>query len=59
MTYHPKSEFLDVMIRRGFMADCTDLQGLDAALNAGVVPAYIGYDATARNRSTWATSSTS
>jgi tyrosyl-tRNA synthetase len=49
MTYHPKSEFLDVMIRRGFMADCTDLQGLDEALIAGVVPAYIGYDATAKS----------
>jgi tyrosyl-tRNA synthetase len=49
MTYHPKSEFLDVMIRRGFMADCTDLQGLDEALVAGVVPAYIGYDATAQS----------
>jgi tyrosyl-tRNA synthetase len=49
MTYHPKSEFLDVMIRRGFMADCTDLQGLDEALILGVVPAYIGYDATAKS----------
>jgi tyrosyl-tRNA synthetase len=37
------------MIRRGFMADCTDLQGLDEALIAGVVPAYIGYDATAKS----------
>jgi tyrosyl-tRNA synthetase len=49
MTYHPKSEFVDVMIRRGFMADCTDLQGLDEALIRGVVPAYIGYDATAKS----------
>ncbi len=47
MAYHPKSEFLNVMIARGFMADCTDLQGLDEALVAGVVPAYIGFDATA------------
>ncbi|MBL9060173.1 MAG: tyrosine--tRNA ligase, partial [Mangrovicoccus sp.] len=47
MTYHPKSEFLHVMRERGYMADCTDLQGLDAALMAGAVPAYIGYDATA------------
>ena len=49
MTYTPKSEFLNVMIERGFLADCTDLQGLDEALMAGVVPAYIGYDATARS----------
>lgn len=47
MTYHPKSEFLQIMQSRGFMADCTDLQGLDEALMAGVVPAYIGFDATA------------
>ena len=47
MTYHPKSEFLRVMFERGFVADCTDLAALDAALIKGVVPAYIGYDATA------------
>ena len=47
MTYHPKSEFLRVMIERGFLADCTDYQGLDEAMVKGVVPAYIGYDATA------------
>jgi tyrosyl-tRNA synthetase len=49
MTYHPKSDFLRVMIERGFLADCTDYQGLDEALIAGVVPAYIGYDATAKS----------
>ena len=47
MTYHPKSEFMSVMIERGFLADCTDYQGLDDALSNGVVPAYIGFDATA------------
>lgn len=47
MTYHPKSEFMRVMIERGYLADCTDYQSLDEALIAGVVPAYIGYDATA------------
>ncbi|WP_208353836.1 tyrosine--tRNA ligase [Pseudaestuariivita rosea] len=47
MTYHPKSDFLAVMMDRGYLADCTDYQGLDEALAAGVVPAYIGYDATA------------
>ena len=49
MTYQPKSEFLRTMIARGFMADCTDLQGLDEAMIAGVVPGYIGYDATAKS----------
>jgi tyrosyl-tRNA synthetase len=49
MTYHPKSDFMRVMIERGFLADCTDYQGLDEALVAGVVPAYIGFDATAKS----------
>jgi tyrosyl-tRNA synthetase len=49
MTYHPKSDFLRVMQERGFMADCTDIQGLDEAMKAGTVTAYIGYDATARS----------
>ncbi len=47
MTYHPKSEFMAVMMQRGFLADCTDYQGLDEALSKGPVPAYIGFDATA------------
>ena len=47
MTYHPKSEFVSVMMERGFLADCTDYQGLDGALMSGVQPAYIGFDATA------------
>jgi tyrosyl-tRNA synthetase len=47
MNYHPKSDFMRVMFERGFVADCTDYQSLDAALVKNVVPAYIGYDATA------------
>ncbi|MBD3766084.1 MAG: tyrosine--tRNA ligase [Rhodobacterales bacterium] len=47
MTWHPKSDFLHVMFARGYLADCTDYQALDQALVKGVVPAYIGYDATA------------
>ena len=47
MNYHPKSDFMRVMFERGFVADCTDYQALDEALMKGVVPAYIGYDATA------------
>ncbi|AXX97605.1 tyrosine--tRNA ligase [Profundibacter amoris] len=49
MTYHAKSEFMRVMLERGFVADCTDYQALDEALTAGVVPAYIGFDATAKS----------
>ncbi len=47
MPQRPKSDFLDVMLARGYLQDCTDLDGLDARLRAGVVPSYIGYDATA------------
>jgi tyrosyl-tRNA synthetase len=47
MTYHPKSEFMRVMMQRGFVADCTDYQSLDESLLKGNMPAYIGFDATA------------
>lgn len=47
MTYQPKSDFLRIMAERGYLADCTDYEGLDTALLAGSVTAYIGYDATA------------
>ena len=49
MTYHPKSDFMRVMITRGFLADCTDYQALDEAFLNGVVPGYIGFDATAKS----------
>lgn len=49
MTYTPKSEFLNVMQQRGFVADCTDYQGLDDALMQGPQVAYIGFDATAKS----------
>lgn len=47
MTYHPKSEFITVMMERGFLADCTDLEGLDTAMAAGPITGYIGFDLTA------------
>jgi tyrosyl-tRNA synthetase len=49
MTYHPKSEFVTVMMERGFLADCTDYQALDEALLTPGRPAYIGFDATAKS----------
>ena len=49
MTQSVKSDFLRVMQDRGFVADCTDLQALDAALMGGTVTAYVGYDATAQS----------
>ena len=49
MTYHPKSDFMGVMMERGFLADCTDYQAFDDALTNGIVPGYIGFDATAKS----------
>jgi tyrosyl-tRNA synthetase len=46
MTYHPKSDFLRVMIERGFWPTAPIIRGLTRR-SRGVVPAYIGYDATA------------
>jgi tyrosyl-tRNA synthetase len=42
-----KSEFLDTLIARGFLHQCTDLDALDARLNKGTILAYIGFDCTA------------
>jgi len=39
--------FLDEAAARGFIHQCTDIDGLAAALNKGPVSAYVGYDATA------------
>ena len=47
MTFTPKSDFLQIMLERGFVANCTDYDGLDEALCKGGMPAYIGFDATA------------
>lgn len=49
MTIRPKSDFLDVLMTRGYFQDCTDLEALDTALRKGCVTAYIGYDATAQS----------
>jgi tyrosyl-tRNA synthetase len=49
MTYHPKSDFMRVMLERGYVADCTDYQALDESFRKGVVPGYIGFDATAKS----------
>jgi len=42
-----RSDFLNAMHSRGYVHQCTDTAGLDAALTDGVVPAYIGFDCTA------------
>jgi tyrosyl-tRNA synthetase len=43
----PSSDFLHEATERGFIHQCTDLEGLDAALREGVVSGYIGFDCTA------------
>jgi tyrosyl-tRNA synthetase len=43
----PNSDFLQEATERGFVFQCTDLEALDAALRAGPVSAYIGFDCTA------------
>jgi len=46
-TFKPKSDFLKVLLERGYMHQCTDLEALDAAAAAGPITAYVGYDCTA------------
>jgi tyrosyl-tRNA synthetase len=43
----PRSAFLDAMVSRGFMHQCTDLDGLDGLASVGTIAAYIGFDCTA------------
>ena len=42
-----RSAFLQEAADRGFIHQCTDAEALDAALTAGTVSAYIGFDCTA------------
>jgi tyrosyl-tRNA synthetase len=46
-TFQPKSDALRVLVERGYLHQATDLEALDAAFQAGVVTAYVGYDCTA------------
>lgn len=41
------SKFLQTLSERGFIHQCTDFKTLDEKLSSGVVPAYLGFDATA------------
>jgi tyrosyl-tRNA synthetase len=41
------SEFLRTVAERGFLHQCTDLEGLDRRMAAGRLVAYIGFDCTA------------
>ena len=42
-----KSEFLRTLAGRGYLHQCTDLEGLDTAAASGRITGYIGFDATA------------
>jgi tyrosyl-tRNA synthetase len=43
----PKSDFLHIMAERGYIHQCSDMEGLDALAAQGKVIAYIGFDCTA------------
>jgi tyrosyl-tRNA synthetase len=45
--FKPKSELVRVLSERGYLHQCTNLEGLDDRAAAGVVAGYIGFDATA------------
>src|SRR5215213_3143855 len=42
-----KSDFLNILRERGFIHQCSDLDGLDALAAKGQATAYVGYDCTA------------
>jgi tyrosyl-tRNA synthetase len=43
----PKSEFLHVLVERGYIHQCSDIEALDARAAQRKVIAYVGYDCTA------------
>jgi len=45
--FNPRSDFLRVLIERGYLHQCSDFAGLDAKALSGSLVAYIGFDCTA------------
>jgi tyrosyl-tRNA synthetase len=45
--FAPKSDLIRLLMERGYLHQCTSLEGLDARAAEGVVTGYIGFDATA------------
>jgi len=45
--FEPRSDFLRVLIERGYVHQCSDFAGLDAKALSGSLVAYIGFDCTA------------
>ncbi len=49
MKFRPKSDFMRIMLERGFYNDCTGAESLDEKLKSTTVSGYIGFDATAKS----------
>ncbi|WP_375465101.1 tyrosine--tRNA ligase [uncultured Methylobacterium sp.] len=45
--FAPKSDFLKVLSERGYVHQCSDFPGVDAAAAEGRLTVYVGYDCTA------------
>ena len=46
-SFRPASEFLQTLLARGFVHQCSDLAGIDDRATTGGLVAYIGFDCTA------------
>ncbi len=44
---NPKSDFLNILTERGFLHQCSDLEGVDELAQKGKLIGYVGYDCTA------------
>ena len=42
-----KSEFVQTVMERGFIQDCSDIEALDDLASREIITAYIGFDCTA------------
>jgi tyrosyl-tRNA synthetase len=47
LDFSPLSDFLAILMERGFVHQCSDFAGLDAQARAGNLTGYIGFDCTA------------
>ena len=45
--FRPQSDFLQTLMSRGYVHQCSDFEGLDAKAKRGELIAYIGFDCTA------------
>ncbi|TGE01172.1 tyrosine--tRNA ligase [Methylobacterium nonmethylotrophicum] len=45
--FAPRSDFLRVLMERGYVHQCSDFPGVDEAAREGRLTAYVGYDCTA------------